>query len=186
VGRATINITSAYQWNPPLINRLDPAFGPSTGGTTVAILGTDFHDGVKVTFGTLGAASVVLVSSIEIRAVTPAGTGPVDVKVLNVDGKSVVKTGGFTFEGPKFIRGDTDRDGAAGVTDVILILNYLFRGGTLACLEAADANDDGSVDVSDALKVLLYRYAGRPPPPAPYPAAASDPTPDGLGCASGL
>ena len=67
-----------------------------------------------------------------------------------------------------------------------LILLYLFRDGALGCLEAADANDDGSIDVSDAVRVLLYLYAGRGPLPAPFPAADADPTPDGLGCTKSL
>jgi hypothetical protein len=185
VGRATMTVTSTYQWNPPVINSVDPASGPQLGGTTVVITGTDFHPGLKVTFGTTDSPSVQVISSVEVHAVSPAGSGQVDVKVANVDGKSVVKTAGFTFTGSRFIRGDLDGDGAVKAADAIRILNYLFRGGALDCLEAADANDDSSVDLSDVLRILLYLYGGRPAPPPPFPTLGYDATPDSLGCAAG-
>jgi hypothetical protein len=41
------------------------------------------------------------------------------------------------------------------------------------CLEAADANGDlahgGAIDISDPVYVLVHLFAGRPPPPLPFP-----------------
>ena len=50
------------------------------------------------------------------------------------------------------------------------------------CEDAADTNDDGALDVSDVVSVLQFLFSGSPSPPAPYPDAGSDPTPDLLDC----
>src|SRR4030095_9478262 len=52
----------------------------------------------------------------------------------------------------------------------------------LPCLEAADANDDGGVDISDAVWLLSHLFLGGPRPSAPFGICGLDPTPDGLGC----
>ena len=40
----------------------------------------------------------------------------------------------------------------------------------------------GTVDISDAIMVLLHLFGGGGPLPAPFPACGEDPTPDALGC----
>jgi hypothetical protein len=56
-------------------------------------------------------------------------------------------------------------------------------------VEAADLNDDGGVDLSDPIYLLLYLFEGGTPPPPPFDptgkTAGPDPTPDDLGCAQG-
>ena len=52
-----------------------------------------------------------------------------------------------------------------------------------ACLDAADVNDSGDLDISDPLWLILYLFASGPMPPEPFPAAGPDPTfLDPLGC----
>ena len=62
------------------------------------------------------------------------------------------------------------------------MLAFLFSGGVApACGDAADANDDGRVDISDAVAVLGHLFLGAPEPPAPGPrTCGSDPTADAL------
>ena len=84
---------------------------------------------------------------------------------------------------PLFIRGDANRDSALTVMDGVVILQFLFEGGSyLACPDAADVNDDGDVDVADSIALLNYLFAGGLAPPAPCQCAGPDPTPDLLGC----
>lgn len=90
----------------------------------------------------------------------------------------------FPF-GPDFIRGDFDRDSDVNVTDAVSIARYLFlRGTSPVCMDAADSNDDGMLDISDPVYLLFYLFIGNsPPPPAPFPEAGIDPTfRDNLGC----
>jgi hypothetical protein len=184
-GKATITITSTANWNPPQISGVAPSSGSASGGTAVTITGSDFHDGAKVAFGGVDATGVTVVSATEIQATAPAGTGQVDVKVTNLDGRFTVMSGGYTYLATRFIRGDADGSGALDISDAIASLEYLFLDGTLACLEAADANDDGAVDISDPVRLVLFLFGGGPAIPPPYPALGVDSTPDSLGCAAG-
>jgi hypothetical protein len=53
------------------------------------------------------------------------------------------------------------------------------------CLDAGDGNDDGTLDITDAIFILAHLFLGGPAPPRPYPEPGDDPTPDALGCAGG-
>ncbi len=83
----------------------------------------------------------------------------------------------------RFRRGDLDADGNAALADAVAILNYLFRAGSAPrCQKAADANDDGRLNVTDAISVLLHSFAGAGALPAPFVTCGTDPTPDDLEC----
>ena len=88
----------------------------------------------------------------------------------------------------QFQRGDSNGDSQVDISDPITTLGYLFLGSAApACLDAADANDDAALDLSDAIYTFDYLYTGGPVPPAPGPdAPGPDPTPDGLGCSTGI
>ena len=82
-----------------------------------------------------------------------------------------------------FVRGDSDGDGVAGLTDAVLVLDYLFRGGRVpACGKAADVDDDGDINVTDAVYLLNFLFLGRRSPPEPFSSCGADPTDDGLSC----
>ena len=72
----------------PTITGLDPDSGPTSGGTTVTITGTNFTGAGAVDFGTTPAASFSVVSSTTITAVSPPGTGAVNVTVTTPGGTS--------------------------------------------------------------------------------------------------
>jgi len=82
-----------------------------------------------------------------------------------------------------FLRGDVNADQRVDLTDANFTLNYLFlRGEPPICRKAADTNDDGRLNVMDALALIdhLFRNAGALPTPAE--ACGLDPTLDGLDC----
>lgn len=97
-----------------------------------------------------------------------------------------VEGGKITIVGSRreFIRGDANSDGGVDLSDPVAILNHLFAGDVdLACLDAADADDSGSVQITDAIFALDVLFGGGGPVPEPSPDCGSDPTPDALGCA---
>jgi hypothetical protein len=49
-------------------------------------------------------------------------------------------------------------------------------------LDAADANDDGAINIADAIAVLSNLFANAGPLPAPFNGCGTDPTIDELGC----
>jgi len=82
-----------------------------------------------------------------------------------------------------FLRGDTDGSLEVDQTDAIVLLNHLFIGGSPPhCYDAADANDDGELDISDPIAILESVFLGtrQLPPPTGIPGA--DPTSDHMGC----
>jgi hypothetical protein len=88
---------------------------------------------------------------------------------------------------PRFRRGDTDGDGAILITDVIWILRAIFLGDApLGCEDAADFDDSGALDISDAIASLSYQFLGGAAPSAPgLGACGPDPTEDALGQCDG-
>ena len=94
---------------------------------------------------------------------------------------------------PVFQRGDcnSSRGGALAVdiADPVAMVNAIFLPKDSqyrpSCLDACDANDDGRVDLADAVFVLRYLFRDGKPPPAPGPnAPGPDPTEDRLDCAA--
>jgi hypothetical protein len=92
----------------------------------------------------------------------------------------------FIPNSAKFRRGDVNQDSREDLSDAIAILNVLFGGvGTIDCLDAADTDDDGSVNLTDSLMILSLLFSSRIAAlPAPYRGCGYDPTGDRLGCES--
>ena len=64
-----------------------------------------------------------------------------------------------------YAKGDANGDGKVTVSDVVYIINYLFKGGPPpGYLDAADTNCDGKVTVSDVVYLINYLFKGGPPP----------------------
>lgn len=97
-----------------------------------------------------------------------------------------------------FVRGNVDssmtfaRGGkvvpAPDLTDAMLLLEALFKGRqTILCEDAADTNDSGLIEVSDAVLLLNHFFRGGPPPRWPYPLPGTDAEEsDALGCGKPL
>ena len=82
----------------PAVTSLSPTSGPAAGGTLVTIIGTGFTGAPVVDFGTTAATGVTVVNSSKITAVSPAGTGVVDVTVTTSGGTSAASTADqFTY-----------------------------------------------------------------------------------------
>ena len=65
------------------------------------------------------------------------------------------------------VRGDSNGDAELNITDLIFILEYLFRGGDdLACAAAGDANGDGEINISDVSTLAMFLFLGGPDLPA--------------------
>jgi hypothetical protein len=77
-----------------------------------------------------------------------------------------------------FLRGDADVDGKLDLADARTILEELFLGREMACGDASDADDSGTVNVTDALYLARHVALGDEAPPYPYPVAGGDTTRD--------
>ena len=82
-----------------------------------------------------------------------------------------------------FQRGDCNADQSWDLADPIGLLVWLLANGPLPpCADACDANDDGTLDISDGIYSLSALFVEGPSPGAPYPLCGFDPTPDNLIC----
>ena len=86
--RYSINVTSAGP--APIVTGVSPTSGPTAGGNTVTITGTDLTSASAVHFGSASATNVTPVSATSVTATAPAGTGTVDVTVTTPNGTSAI------------------------------------------------------------------------------------------------
>jgi hypothetical protein len=67
--------------------------------------------------------------------------------------------------------GDLDDDGEIGLSDVVYMLNYLYKGGPAPQCDpitsCGDVNLDDLIDTADCVYLLNYLYKGGPPPGNP-------------------
>jgi hypothetical protein len=67
-----------------------------------------------------------------------------------------------------YLCGDVNSDAEVSVSDVVYLINYLFKGGPVPqcapMISCADANGDESVTVSDAVYLINYLFKGGPIP----------------------
>ena len=70
-----------------------------------------------------------------------------------------------------FLRGDVDGSGRLSVSDAIRILAHLFQGDASAvpCLDAADTDDSGAIDLADPSTSCLVSSSAVPFLPLPFP-----------------
>jgi enterochelin esterase-like enzyme len=85
------NYTWITQQFAPVVTSVSPAAGAPAGGTSVTIRGKKFTGVTAVNFGSTPAASFTLTNDTTITAISPAGTGTVDVTVV-ASGTSATST----------------------------------------------------------------------------------------------
>jgi hypothetical protein len=88
---------------------------------------------------------------------------------IGIDYTAIVSDSGLT----DFVRqaatlkkvkpGDANVDGKVTVSDVVYLVNYLFKGGPEPWLLFSDANGDAKVTVSDVVYLVNYLFKGGPP-----------------------
>ncbi len=124
--------TSPYTYSDgPTVSGITPTFGPSTGGTTVTITGTNFNGATGVDFGATPATGVVVVTDTTITAISPAGTGTVDVTVTTPAGTSpTTAVDQFTYIGAPTVSSVVPNIGPAAGGTTVTITGTNFVGVT--------------------------------------------------------
>jgi|GEM_PF-2004805 len=83
---------------PPTVTSLGTSTGPTAGGTSVVITGTNFTGATAVKFGANNATGYTVNSATQITATAPAGTSTVDVTVTTPGGTSATSAADqFTY-----------------------------------------------------------------------------------------
>ncbi|MBN1421833.1 MAG: hypothetical protein JXP34_23870 [Planctomycetes bacterium] len=113
-------------------------------------------------------------------------TDPERIRGIAILGNKLYACGGTSnaiFEilispvGVAFVRGDVTHDSTVNLGDAVALVHYLFQAGASPwCLDAADSNDDGRIDISDPTFLLFFLFLQGDMPRAPYPSPGVDPT----------
>jgi len=107
---------AAWVFGPgPSVESVSPASGAQAGGTEVTIRGGQLGKATAVRFGSSEAASFKVISEGEIEAVSPPGSGPVDVTVETPFGVSATNEyDQFTYVPPAKTKGKNPGGGGNG------------------------------------------------------------------------
>jgi hypothetical protein len=153
---------------PPGVKKIRPRKGPSGGGMTVTILGSNLSGATAVMFGPTKALGFSVSSATKITAVAPPGTtGTVDVRVTTPGGTSAIwALDHFRYGAPTISKVSPNAGSPAGGTSVVVTGHgfaptsnrTLFSFGTTVatsvscsssttCTVMAPAHAVGTVDV---------------------------------------
>ncbi|MEM7164222.1 MAG: hypothetical protein AAF581_02090 [Planctomycetota bacterium] len=157
-------------------------------GAPIVTFGLDEGPVVTVTYDPVDTALVDSdeeVVPLVWEELGPAGTLSV-IGVPFAVYTPILEDGEVTLTPREFRRGDADSNGELTLLDLALINLFVIGTASLECMDAADADDNGFVEIDDGLYLADFLYAMGPQPPAPGTSTCgSDPTADGLGCAAG-
>ncbi len=127
-GGSSTPLASAYTYNAPAlptVTGVSPANGPTAGGTSVTVTGTNLTGATAVAFGSNAGTSISGVTATSLTVTSPAGTGTVNVTVTTPNGTSAVNAPSdqFTYNAPALptVTGVSPTNGpTAGGTSVIV------------------------------------------------------------------
>jgi DNA-binding beta-propeller fold protein YncE len=114
------------------VSSLNPSSGPTAGGNTVTITGTNLSNASVVSFGVTPATSFSVLGATQIRAVAPPGTaGTVDVTVTTPGGTSATNAGDeYTYVTTPTVSGLSPSTGPTVGGTTVTITGTGFTGAT--------------------------------------------------------
>ncbi len=127
---------TSVQAPAPTVGAVSPTSGPTAGGGTVTITGTNFSGASAVSFGANAATVYTVNSSTSITATAPAGSaGAVDVTVTTPGGTSATSTADqFTYNaGPPpapTVSSLNPNNGSTGGGTTVAVAGTNFTGAT--------------------------------------------------------
>jgi hypothetical protein len=163
-GAATVTVTNPGGQSGSLTSRftyvtgvtvssVSPSNGPPAGGTAVTITGTDFASGATVTFGGVAATSVVVVSTTEITATTPAGSAGAVTVTVTSGGQGGNLTNGFTYVVPPTVSGVSPGSGSTLGGTAVTITGTNFAAGATVTFGAGRQGGDGNAAATNVVVV---------------------------------
>jgi hypothetical protein len=141
----------------PTVTGVAPASGAT--GTTVLITGTNLGGATAVAFGATAATSFTVISPSSIMAVSPAGTGTVDIKIVTPGGTSAASAADqfvHTVLTPT-ITGITPASGSAAGGTSVTITGTNLTGATAVTFGGIAA---ASYIVNSANSITAFSPAG--------------------------
>jgi hypothetical protein len=117
---------------PPSVTAISPTSGPTAGGTSITITGTNFSGATAVQFGAANATSFTVNSATQITATAPAGSaGTVDITVTTAGGTSSTSAADqFTYDAAPTVTAISPTSGPTAGGTSITITGTNLTGAT--------------------------------------------------------
>ena len=146
------------QFALPTVSNVNPNTGPSAGGTSVTITGTNFFAGATVSFG-VNTVTSTFVNATTLTAISPAGTGTVDVTVTSLGGTSAPNPPAdqFAYVAAPTVTGVNPSTGPPAGGTAVTISGNNFTGATAVKF---GGNAAGAVSVVSATQITATSPAG--------------------------
>jgi IPT/TIG domain-containing protein len=161
----------------PIVSSVSPTSGPAAGGTSVTVNGSFFTGATNVRFGSVFAPSFTVNSSTKITAISPPGSGTVQVRVTNNDGTSSQNvTFTYTTTPPTLTSVVPDEGPAYGGNNVTLTGTNL-SGATAVRFGTTDASSFTVVSSTQITAVVPSGSAGTVDVTVTTPGGTSPPVP---------
>ena len=142
----------------PTVTGVNPNSGPTAGGTSVTISGTNLSGATAVSFGGNAAGSFTVNSATQITATSPGGTGTVDVTVTTSGGTSTTGAADqFTYVPGPAVTGVNPNTGPPAGGTSVTISGANFSGATAVSF---GGNAAGSFTVNSATQITATSPAG--------------------------
>jgi hypothetical protein len=156
-GQSATSSADQFTYVPaPTVIAVSPGFGPAAGGSVVTITGSNFAGATAVDFGKNAAPNFTVVSNTSIAALSPPGTGVVDVVVTSPGGKSATSTSDLFTYAPT-VTGVSPTSGSAGGGTSVKITGTGFSGATAVDFGTVPATN---FTVSSATSITATSPAG--------------------------
>ncbi len=158
-GTSTTSAADEFTYREvPTVTAITPNEGPTAGGTTVTISGTNFTSGTAVKFGTTDAASVEFKNAGELIAKSPSGTGSVDVRVKTAGGTSATSGADlFTYREAPTITAIAQTEGPSAGGTSVKITGTNFTSGSEVKFGGSPAT---KVEVNSATEIHATTPSG--------------------------
>lgn len=155
-------MNAAYTFQAaPAVTSISPTRGRADGGTEITITGSGFLAGAEVHFGTspaVPAASLIIDSSTQIRAISPAGAvGPTTITVTNDDEQSGSSAAGAFIYNTVILDVTPSTYGYGNVTTDVPYTFTITNNGNLtstAITSAITGTDATAFSVTDTCTTL--------------------------------
>ncbi len=166
------------------IDSVEPQLVHQAGATPIQIYGDGWLTGDEVSLRIEGieVAAIAPLAGMITTTLPSFSPGPHDLIVIIENQEYFVPQ---AFQSVAYFRrGDVDGNHSLGIGDAVTMLMWMLIPGSPAipCQEAADLNDDGQLQLQDAIHLLSWLFASGPSPAQPHPDAGPDPDQNGPGC----
>ena len=168
-----INVIDAGNQPPSFGNNMDSSYNVFINiGTELVINASDPEGGaVTITADPIlsGATFVDSGNGSAVYTYNPdslADGSSNEITFTVTDSEQASSSMSTTLTVASFKRGDLDSDRKYTMNDIVVITNYIFRGGSIPDpIDAADIDLSGGVNVADIAYLVKYMYKSGPKPP---------------------